>query len=279
MLSLAMRCISACSRPVATRMFSTSERTATGVWLLEGELLRLLGPATLPWRDEELRSSANLKARSLDLCLERPSSPSLSAMAKICASSWPSSRERTKTSCEAKRGLGNRTASPLEAKFLRKRRKCEASTWKSVCIWMCSQNSSAACRIPSSLNCWLWSASLLKRSSHAKSASRSSLMPGRRHFTAISLPSCSTPKKTSAMLPLARGRGSSSRIGTLDSFNTSSSRSREVCSPHGAETLLCMRPSSMHTASGKMSRRVASHCDSFTKQGPQLSNLLATNLQ
>mmetsp|Transcript_86876 Transcript_86876/g.243402 ORF Transcript_86876/g.243402 Transcript_86876/m.243402 type:complete len:274 (+) Transcript_86876:820-1641(+) len=205
--------------------------------------------------------------------------PMRSASAKICASSWPSSRESTIMSGVAYNGVGKHTASLQWAKFWRKRQRWSASVCMLVCICTCSQNSSAALLIPSIRRRRLLSAISPKRRSHARSASRSSFTPGRRHFTAISVPSWRTPKKTSAMLPLACGRKSRDWSCSFASARVACTRSRETSGAHGAVTCWCMLLNAWQTASGNRSRRVASHCESFTKHGPQLSRRAATICQ
>mmetsp|Transcript_105642 Transcript_105642/g.268349 ORF Transcript_105642/g.268349 Transcript_105642/m.268349 type:complete len:313 (-) Transcript_105642:648-1586(-) len=168
---------------------------------------------------------------------EEEQATSLAGVAlKIFASSSPASRVSTNASGVTKSGAGKRTASPLQSKFARKRRKCEASLLKSVCICMCSQNSSVACRTPSIRSVSTRSASWLKRSSHARSASSSERTPGLRHFTATSVPSSSCAKKTSAMLPEACALGSIDLILTSLSRRESATSLEVSPSDHRAET-------------------------------------------
>lgn len=106
-----------------------------------------------------------------------------------------------------------------------------------------------------------------------------SWMPGRKHFTATRVPSSSSPKKTSAMLPLACGRSPRHRSPRPASCNLARTSWECVPGDQAAATCSCSRLKATQTVSGKMSRRVASHCESFTKQGPQRSSCAATSTQ
>mmetsp|Transcript_45460 Transcript_45460/g.82221 ORF Transcript_45460/g.82221 Transcript_45460/m.82221 type:complete len:213 (+) Transcript_45460:935-1573(+) len=200
------------------------------------------------------------------------------AARKTFASSVPGSFDSTRKSGVTNSGTGKRTfSSPL--KFFSKRRRWSASKVKSVCIWICSQNSSAARPRPSIRKGSMESHQAPMRSIKAKSASSSGRTPGLMHLIATSVPSLSFPKKTSAMLPLAWGLASIDSRSTCCSHNVWWTSSDKIAFDHCAETCSCMRPSARQAGSGNKSRRVAAHCASLTKQGPHRSILAENQVQ
>mmetsp|Transcript_3470 Transcript_3470/g.9048 ORF Transcript_3470/g.9048 Transcript_3470/m.9048 type:complete len:243 (+) Transcript_3470:27-755(+) len=198
---------------------------------------------------------------------------------RTSASSSPSSRESTNVSGITKSGAGKRQERSPVAKLSRKRFRLAASARKSVCICTCSTNSSAALRMPSSRSESTVSHQAPRRRSHARSASSIHFTPGLRHFTAMAEPSPRSPKKTSAMLPLAWGRCSSDASSKSLAWSWAATSLGETGLDHAAFTPRCMTLSEAHSSSGKMSRRVDSHWASFTKVGPELSICLATMFQ
>mmetsp|Transcript_11339 Transcript_11339/g.32436 ORF Transcript_11339/g.32436 Transcript_11339/m.32436 type:complete len:201 (-) Transcript_11339:166-768(-) len=188
---------------------------------------------------------------------------------KTSDNSWPVSRVRTKASGITCSGCGKRMASPPPAKFARKRRRCEASTRKSVCIRTCSAKSSVAWRTPRRRTRSKRSAHSESQRRSARSASSRGLAPGRKHLIATSVPSARVAKKTSAMLPLACALGSIDRRDTSWACMMVSTSSARRPLDQRAATWLCKSLKASQTLAGKRSLLVANHCASFTKVGPQ----------
>mmetsp|Transcript_123587 Transcript_123587/g.275922 ORF Transcript_123587/g.275922 Transcript_123587/m.275922 type:complete len:248 (-) Transcript_123587:271-1014(-) len=234
----------------------------------------------IPCASSAWRAAAAAGPNTMPPGADRPAAADLRwSPSKTWANSWPRSRESTNASEVTANGAGKRTTSSPSAKLARNRRKWSASRSRSVCICTCSQKSSTARRTLSRRNASRRSPHTLKRRSQARSFSRHSRTPGLKHFTATAVPSPNSPKKTSAMLPLAWGRGSRERRSTSASRSEASTWFGEVPDDHEASTFWCMRPRALQTSSENRSRRVASHCASFTKQGPHRSICVATRDQ
>mmetsp|Transcript_126 Transcript_126/g.440 ORF Transcript_126/g.440 Transcript_126/m.440 type:complete len:243 (+) Transcript_126:714-1442(+) len=115
---------------------------------------------------------------------------------KIRASSVPRSRVSTRTSGDAKSGVGKRTGACDSEKLMRNCRKFAASVSRSVCIVTCSQKSCVARLRPKRRVVSLAADHWPKRRSHARSPSSNDRMPGRMHFSATGVPSSSSAKNT-----------------------------------------------------------------------------------